>query len=181
MAFPMNPMAMWQQQMQLMEMFHNDMILMVQMFAAMHRQQLESVRHEMDMVQRLTGQLQDLQTKLAEPSNPADVGRVAGTVRATETRAQVPAPKLKKVEKKSASREPDDAANRPESGPARPTADPRRERPKTRTAQESATPDPHGASDSDGSQVLAHLTRRISELQRERQGYWQRILSALHN
>ena len=93
-------MAMWQQQMQLMEMFHNDMILMVQMFAAMHRQQLDSVRHEMDMVQRLTGQLQDLQTKLAEPSSPADAGRNARSARPTETHAPVPAPNHKKREKK---------------------------------------------------------------------------------
>ena len=54
-----NPMAMWQQQMQLMESFHNDMILMVQMFVAMHREHLASVRHELDMVQQLTGELSD--------------------------------------------------------------------------------------------------------------------------
>ena len=86
MPYPMNPMAMWQQQMQLMESFHNDMILMVQMFAAMHRQQLESVRHEMEMVQRLTGQLQDLQTALVEPARSADAGRTEGRGQPSENR-----------------------------------------------------------------------------------------------
>ena len=51
-------MAMWQQQMQLMESFHNDMILMVQMFVAMHREHLASVRDELDMVQQLTRRTQ---------------------------------------------------------------------------------------------------------------------------
>jgi hypothetical protein len=38
-------MAMWQQQMRLMESFPNEMSLMVQMFVAMHGEHLASVRH----------------------------------------------------------------------------------------------------------------------------------------
>ena len=49
--------AMWRQQMQMMESFHNDMILMVQMFVAMHREHRVSVRDELDRVQKLTGEL----------------------------------------------------------------------------------------------------------------------------
>ena len=67
-------MAMWQQQMQLMESFHNDMILMVQMFVAMHREHLASVRDELDRVQQLTRELSDLQAKLAQASRSADGG-----------------------------------------------------------------------------------------------------------
>src|SRR5262249_8561513 len=61
--YPPNPVAMWQQQMQLMESFHRDMILMVQMFVAMHREHSASVRHELDMVQQLTQELSALQAK----------------------------------------------------------------------------------------------------------------------
>ena len=176
MPHPMNPMAMWQQQMQLMETFHNDMIIMVQMFATMHRQQLESVRHEMDMVQRLTGQLQDLQTKLAQPAGAADVGRPA------EKRPSMPAPDNKKRDRKSASREPSDFAEMTAPPPSPPPArGPIPQGPKARSARQVVPPVPQGSGETDDSEVLAHLTRRISELQRERQGYWQRILSVLHN
>ena len=72
--FPSNPAAMWQQQMQLMESFHNDMILMVQMFVAMHREHLASVRHELDMVQRLTRELSLLQGKATESPGSDDAG-----------------------------------------------------------------------------------------------------------
>jgi pSer/pThr/pTyr-binding forkhead associated (FHA) protein len=181
MPYPMNPMAMWQQQMQLMETFHNDMILMVQMFAAMHRQQLESVRHEMEMVKRLTGQLQDLQTELVGPARSAEAGRTAGRGQPSENHVRVPAPDHKKRDKKHASREVTDAANRPEpASPNRATsAGPRGPKPRpTQEAEPAASAD---TGKKDDSQVLAHLTHRISELQRERQGYWQRILSALHN
>jgi pSer/pThr/pTyr-binding forkhead associated (FHA) protein len=176
MPHPMNTMAMWQQQMQLMETFHNDMIIMVQMFATMHRQQLESVRHEMDMVQRLTGQLQDLQTKLAHPAGSADVGRPA------EKRVSVPAPDSKKRDRKSASQEPADAAKPTAPPPSPPPArGPTPQSPKARSARQAVPPAPQSNGETDDSEVFAHLTRRISELQRERQGYWQRILSALHN
>ena len=48
---------MWQQQMRLMESFHNDMIMMVQMFFAMHREHMASVREELDRVEQLTREL----------------------------------------------------------------------------------------------------------------------------
>ena len=155
MAYPLNPMTMWRQQMQLMEMFHNDMILMVQMFAAMHRQQMDSVRHEMDMVQRLTGQLQDLQTKLAEPSSHAEPGLTTTHVRPTEPHAPVPAPDQKKREKKAAAPEPKNVANKPEPASPPRAGSPKPERPKTRTAHEATPPPgPQGIGHNDQSQVL---------------------------
>ena len=72
--YPPHPAQMWQQQMQMMESFHNDMVLMVQMFVAMHREHSASFRHELDQVQQLTQELRDLQAKLAEPSRSADSG-----------------------------------------------------------------------------------------------------------
>ena len=58
--------AMWQQQMQMMESFHRDMILMVQMFVAMHREHRGAIRDELDRVEKLTRKLSVLQKQLAE-------------------------------------------------------------------------------------------------------------------
>ena len=79
-----NPTAMWQQQMQMMQAFHNDMVMMFQMFVAMHREHLGSVRDELDRVQQLTRELTRLNARLgqlprsAETSMPSDVGGQRG-------------------------------------------------------------------------------------------------------
>ena len=52
---------MWQQQMQMMEWFHRDMILMVQMFMAMHREHRVAIRDELERVEKLTKKLRVLQ------------------------------------------------------------------------------------------------------------------------
>ena len=75
---PTEQFAMWRQQMQMMESFHNDMILMVQMFLAMHREHQVSVRDELDRVQKLTGELAVLQEKLAETAKTDRIRTVAG-------------------------------------------------------------------------------------------------------
>ena len=75
-----NPGAMWQQQMQMMQAFHNDMVMMFQMFVAMHRDHLDSVRDELNRVEQLTRELTRLNARLAqfpgsaETSTPSDVG-----------------------------------------------------------------------------------------------------------
>ena len=79
--FPANPMVMWQQQMQLMESFHNDMIMMVQMFVAMHKEHSASVRHELDMVQHLTRELSALQARTRESADSEKSLAIAGTDR----------------------------------------------------------------------------------------------------
>src|SRR5262249_61788527 len=80
------PTMMWQQQMQMMESFHNDMILMVQMFVAMHREHLASVRDELDRVQHLTRELSELQAKLTDPVQSADAGLTHARNAAPRTR-----------------------------------------------------------------------------------------------
>jgi pSer/pThr/pTyr-binding forkhead associated (FHA) protein len=180
MPFPLNPMAMWQQQMQLMESFHNDMILMVQMFVAMHREHLASVRHELDMVQELTGELSNLQAKLAKPSDSADVAATGGTGRRTQEHRPVQDPDHEKRDRKSASREATKASKRPDRTSTRPAVGPGSPSPKVRSAKGPVTPASPSPGNVDESQVHSLLTKRIAELQRERQGYWQRILSALH-
>ena len=65
-----NMFSMWQQQMQLMESFHNDMVMMVQMFVAMHREHQATVRDELDRVQQLTQELTRLNARLGQLPAP---------------------------------------------------------------------------------------------------------------
>jgi hypothetical protein len=180
-----NPLAMWQQQMQLMETFHNDMIMMVQMFIAMHREHLAAVRDELDHVQKVTRELTRLNARLgllpesAEATPAAGGGAGAGSPR----RERRPAP---------------------QSGPSRPPANPRPRaaEPPTPKRPRGQPPDAAGQLKSTGrpapqdqdtggpgagpppvkgsEDLYADLTRRITELQRERQGYWQKILKAIN-
>jgi pSer/pThr/pTyr-binding forkhead associated (FHA) protein len=176
-----NPMAMWQQQMQLMESFHRDMILMVQMFAAMHREQLASVRFELDRVQQLTRKLSALQSKLGQQPGSEHAGGTADLGQPSQEHGPIPATDRKKRDRKPASEEPRHASNRTEPKSPRPAGGPDVVSPKTRSTQGSVPPGSDGTSDQDPAQIHAFLTERIAKLQRERQGYWERILSALNN
>src|SRR6185312_676716 len=82
-----NAYAMWQQQMQLMETFHNDMAMMVQMFIAMHREFQGSVRAELERVQNLTRELGRLNARLGQLPEPSEAGPARGAVR-PETKAR---------------------------------------------------------------------------------------------
>jgi hypothetical protein len=153
---------------------------MVQMFVAMHREHLASVRHELDMVQELTGELSNLQAKLAKPSGSVDVDATGGTGQRTQEHRPVQGPDHEKRDRKSASREPTKASKRPERTSPRPAVGAGHPSSKARSAKGPVTPGSRGTGQVDESQVHSLLTKRIAELQRERQGYWQRILSALH-
>ena len=74
-AVPPQQLAMWQQQMQMMESFHQDMILMVQMFVALHREHRVTIRDELDRVQKLTKKLSVLQAKLTQTAGSAEQSR----------------------------------------------------------------------------------------------------------
>jgi hypothetical protein len=173
--FPSSPMAMWQQQMQLMESFHNDMILMVQMFVAMHREHLASVRHELDMVQRLTGELGVLQGKITESQQSGHAGvdrpsREPGSDRALDRKRKSAKPlAAKDVERANRTgrkvTEPADGATA--AGAKLPSA-------------KRSTPPESPEAVARGSELHSVLTERIAQLQRERQGYWQRILSTIN-
>jgi pSer/pThr/pTyr-binding forkhead associated (FHA) protein len=174
--FPPGQLAIWQQQMQMMESFHNDMILMVQMFVAMHREHLSSVRHELDRVQQLTRELSVLQDKLtpkpggAEDSpgpaiaKPKETPRSSPKTRPDSPRSMVD-PARQGNQTKSASRTTADGVSVPRSAP-----------PPRSVANE---PSDVGVPALDDAELHAVLTKRITELQRERQGYWQKILGAI--
>lgn len=177
---PPEQFAMWRQQMQMMELFHNDMILMVQMFVAMHREHLFSVRDELDRVQKLTGELAVLQANLAEsakqteeedrlpgngrpaPSGGLSNGAAGAPPESAHSVIEAPGPGKPRRGMAPAVNLGPGATGRIDPG-ADLSAEPTQDRP---------LPGDHAG-------LHSHLTQRITELQRERQGYWQRILSAI--
>jgi len=182
-ALPPQQLAMWQQQMQMMESFHQDMILMVQMFVAMHREHRVTIRDELDRVQKLTRKLSVLQKKLSQTEGSAEESRSQ-----SEERSEPDVGKPDRSGRNGAARArgvnpPDDAKPAP-SQPALPPVAKRRSGAgtpnttgtgHTRKAAESPSPPPPTSH----AELHSHLTQRIAELQRERQSYWQRILSAI--
>jgi len=181
MPFPANPMAMWQQQMQLMESFHNDMILMVQMFVAMHKEHSASVRHELDMVQRLTRELSALQAKTPQSPESENARPPASADRTARKHGPVPTPDRRKTQaKKPVSDDRDQRGDPAEPNPIEPTGRSWDAGPKVPPAKGSGPPVSNGTRAEGNEQIHALLTQRIAQLQRERQGYWQRILSTIN-
>jgi hypothetical protein len=172
-------MEMWRQQMQLMESFHKDMILMVQMFMAMHRDHLASVRGELDMVQQLTGELSRLQAKLLEQPGTTKTGRDAGKT-APEKSGATAAPDRKHQAKKVVAHDPKDAGNAAEHKSAATEGRVERKSAKPGSSNGSTAHTSGAAAAGGQSDFHMHLTARIAELQRERQGYWKRILDVLN-
>jgi hypothetical protein len=153
--------------MRMMESFHNDMIMMVQMFFAMHREHLASAREELDRVEQLTRELSALQARLRKPTESPDAGPTAGVSRAPQ---HPPAHNSKDRQTPAVSGESKPAAHRRESGSPKPG---------TKSSKGKPPPKSDGGSELDSAQLHAQLTRRITELQHERQGYWQSIMSKM--
>jgi hypothetical protein len=143
------------------------MIMMVQMFFAMHREHLASAREELERVEQLTRELSALQAKLSEPTESPVAGPTARAGRAPER----PAPlNIKDRQPRAVSEESNQAARRRATGS-----------PKSGIKSSKGKPQPRsdGATQLDSAQLHAQLTKRITELQRERQGYWQSIMSKM--
>jgi pSer/pThr/pTyr-binding forkhead associated (FHA) protein len=175
-----NPLAMWQQQMQLMESFHNDMIMMVQMFVALHREHMASVRHELDMVQKLTGELALLQAKAAQSSGSANAPLTGDVGRSPKDRPALRVVDHTREADTRRSDRPDRTGLPTEPDSAEPSGDAKDAGPRRMAAKGPASPESIQASARETSEVHALLTERIAQLQRERQGYWQRILSTIN-
>jgi hypothetical protein len=175
---PPRQLAMWQQQMRAMESFHNDMILMVQMFAAMHREHLSSVRDELDHVRQLTRELSDLQQGLLDAPAPAGKPARSGSDPAPGRPESKPAPGPASSRGDRGVPEKRPKTNR--SSPAPET----RQRPPTPPAPPKAVTDGLSAPippplEVDALGLHGALCQRIAELQKERQGYWRKILGSI--
>ncbi len=180
---PPGQLAMWQQQMQMMETFHKEMILMVQMFMAMHREHRQTIQDELQKVQKLTRKLGALQADLAgtaqESSNHQAASREGPAASAP---AKGPAPRSATAPARPART--GERARGPFPVPA-PAPEP--EAASVRPAGSRPVPPAEGQDrEAAGSAALgavdlhSQLTQRIMKLQRERQGYWKRILNAIN-
>jgi pSer/pThr/pTyr-binding forkhead associated (FHA) protein len=174
--FGAGPGAMWSQQIQFLEMLHSEMILMVRMFMTMHREHVSSIRDELDRVQQLTRELEILQTKLGDSSNTAKAEPPAAIERRdTGPRLSAKAPQEHRSGSTSARR--GDRRERRKSPEATTNSG-------TESASSSRATDSKRRVEAESPQVStvefhAEITKRIAELQRERQGYWRRILSVM--
>jgi len=178
-AFGAGPTAMWDQHIQFLEMLHSEMILMVRMFMTMHREHVGSIRDELDRVQQLTRELEILQAKLGESSNAEKVKPTAGIER--ERKGTGPQLSVKATKEHRSL------------GPTLPSRSEGREHRKSsdpavksgiESASSSRATDSQRRVEGQSPQVdtvefHAEITKRIAELQRERQGYWRRILSVM--
>jgi pSer/pThr/pTyr-binding forkhead associated (FHA) protein len=175
----MNLFSLWQQQMQFMEAFHSDMMTMVQMFVAMHSEHQATLRDELRQVQQLTQELTRLNARLGQLPAPG-TARPSPENRRTD-RKDAPARMAGSVtpESNPGARSAQRASEKTTSHPPDSTESPRKKRPAA--APELSEQRSTVAMPATGSPDLyIHLTRRITELQRERQGYWQRILKAIN-
>ena len=165
---PAQQLAMWQRQMQMMESFHQDMILMVQMFMAMHREHRVAIRDELERVQKLTRKLSVLQERLTQTAGLAQENRSHGVERPVRN-AGKPKHSGHNGTERAQGVKPPNTARPGQSRPAQPPDTNHHPRP----GKAAATPISHA-------ELHSQLTQRITELQRERQTYWQRILSAIN-
>ncbi len=180
-AVPPQQFAMWQQQMQMMESFHQDMILMVQMFVAMHREHRVAIRDELGRVQKLTKKLSVLQKQLPQTAGSAEENRAQGEERPEQNAGKPDRSRRNGTTRAQAVKPPGDAES-VQSQPARPPDANRQfaaSTPVTTSTDHTNKAVGSPATPGGPAELHSHLTRRISELQRERQNYWQRILKAI--
>jgi pSer/pThr/pTyr-binding forkhead associated (FHA) protein len=175
------PAALWQHQMRMMELFHNDMMMMFQMLVAMRGEHLASVRHELGRVEQLSRELSELQHKLAQPSSSVNAGETGEAQASLPKRGSGASPTRKKGDGKPASRDPKHTGDRAARASHKSASDSLAGNNQARSASGPSPVQPDRAGPADDGQIHELLTKRIAELQRERQGYWQRILSVLNN
>jgi pSer/pThr/pTyr-binding forkhead associated (FHA) protein len=138
----LNQFSLMQQQM--FDQFQQTMLMMVQMFGTLHRDQMDLLREELHQLHAVTRELQSLQMEFAW--QPAfSIG---------------PGP---------------DPVSPPRTESARPPGDPAQ---KSESAPASKVPPLAGAPDGHTDPAIhAWVSQRIAQLQQERQGRWQKILS----
>jgi len=161
-------------QQQMFDQFQQSMMMMFQMFTTVHRDQIGVIREEMDRLQELTAEVQSLQAELAKMSS-AKQAQTSGFHPTARPAQATPSPAPKPLPQPAIAMRPQpvaDQARQPATGfhPPSPA-------PMATNGAESKSPElPSGKSEAD---VHAWLSRRIVEIQQERQTRWQRIVSFL--
>jgi len=161
-------------QQQMFDQFQQSMMMMFQMFTTVHRDQIGVIREEMDRLQELTTEVQSLQTELARMST-AKQAQTPGFHPPARPAQVTTGPAPKPMAQPASAMRPQpvaDQVRQPAAGfhPPSPA-------PVATNGAESKSPEmPLGQSQAD---VHAWLSRRIVEIQHERQTRWQRVVSFL--
>jgi pSer/pThr/pTyr-binding forkhead associated (FHA) protein len=144
-------------QQQMMDQFQQSMQMVVQVFASMHRDQMETLQKELDHVHRITRELNELQAELRHNQR--------GPIRARNgplTRpAAAPAPLV--------------APSAPQAQALPPASTPAQPRPAA-AIPGPAAPVPPGGAMPDLGDMHDWVNQRIVTLQKERESSWQKIL-----
>ncbi|MCI0642406.1 MAG: FHA domain-containing protein [Gemmataceae bacterium] len=197
-----------QMQNQMYDQFQQSMLRMFQLFSALHKDQLQVLREELDRVHELTRELQTLQQQLAlenkqqdaSPPWPQWAAMLSATVPLPDGSDQIPQPNGSPV---SFSRDPQgssDSIRRAELNQLT-SAEPDTQARVTQTSAQSALPKngkaqgavplkkessflapnpaPAAAAGGTGADLHNLLSQRVNELQQERQGRWQRLMESL--
>ena len=165
-------------QQQMFDQFQQTMNMMVQMFGKMHESQMELIRQEFDRLNDLTTEIDSLKQELAEMTRkraespaPDQTSPIAPMVSpipsALKTRPQDPKPEdTVAIPRAKAFKAPSQSAD--ESSAAQPEAG--------QSASESETrPQVVGEGQNDRDAIV-WLHQRISSIQKEREGRWQKIM-----
>jgi pSer/pThr/pTyr-binding forkhead associated (FHA) protein len=148
-------------QQQMFDQFQQTMMMMVQMFSNLHREQLGLVRQELDRLNQLTAELQTLKAELVQHALAGTERATAGLASTSPAAAGVPPSILSPVAP---------AAER--------TENPVNGTPSPLTAPPAATVPPATGSRSERD-IHAWLHQRIAAIQQERHTRWQKILNFL--
>jgi pSer/pThr/pTyr-binding forkhead associated (FHA) protein len=148
-------------QQQMFDHYQQSLIALAEVFARFHGDQMESVRREVEQLRSLTEELHQLQARLAQ-TGPGRGPAVAGPVSAASPATRPVQPALAGPAGIPAAR-----VSNGSGSPAGVEAG---------DAGKSAAPPPVDIP-GEGPQLHAWLTRRIDELQQERQSRWSRMVS----
>jgi hypothetical protein len=158
-------------QQQMFDQFQQTMLMMVQMFTNMHREQMSLVRDELDQLHRVTQELRELQAELAARapgssgqniSQPSAVAPVHNSLNGKEARGARQAWSLKVP----GENEPGPAAVDPSAKPGDEARQSTTHAPKDKPPPRNTDPNIH-----------LWLSNRIAALQQERQGRLQRLFN----
>lgn len=171
-----------QMQQQMFDQFQQSVLMMVQMFSALHRDQMGIIREELDRLHQLTQELKGLQTELARQPASGERSAEKPAITSDDMAAEL----LERV--KSLIQHEQGPANGPPSAPVPSPAAvslPRPEIPKPAVPppMPPLAPQPAPAATGlDGSpaqpnqEIHAWLHQRIAAIQQERESRWQKIL-----
>jgi pSer/pThr/pTyr-binding forkhead associated (FHA) protein len=148
-------------QQQLFEQFQQTTLMLFRMFANMHQEQVAVLREEIQHIQRTTNELQALQQQLRDCPPPAPAK--AAQSKANDTKPGEATPPGTAPSRPVRIAPPDFLADTADEAPARPAV-----------ATETAPPSGPAV---DPAAVHSWLSKRIEELQVERQSRWQRVLN----